>query len=613
MDIFSIITLFGGLALFLYGMNEMSDSLMLASGSRLKVVMERVTSNPIRAVLLGAGITAIIQSSSATTVMVVGLVNAGLLPLAQTVGLIMGANIGTTVTAWILSLGTIHVNNSFLRIFNPSFFVPLLAVLAVATILFSKDNRKRNISRITVGFVILMLGMQTMSGAVLPLAEHPSFQRLFIAFTNPWVGLMVGAVLTAVIQSSSASIGILQAFSLTGAVTYGAAVPIIMGQNIGTCVTALISSVNTSKNAKRAALIHLVFNVMGTFVFMSAFYLVNFLKPLEFLAHNPNPVDIAILNTAYKIGATALFLPLRGLLVKFVTWITPARAGEALDPAEETDNFAALDARFLETPGFAVSQSRQLVNRMAGLVRRQYALCIALIGHFDAQNYKESRALEDLVDQYEDRLGTYLVQISARQLSDRDKRELTLIMQSLSDFERMSDHALSLAYSGKEMAEKQIIFSEGAVEELAVYTLALNQLIDITVQAFVQDDLELATHVEPLEEVIDDLTDELQARHVQRLQVGQCTLELGFVFMDILTSMERMADHCSNIAVSMIELSRDSLDHHAFLQSYRKEQSFARLFEGYKEIYQIPQLSKSDYAGQLSLEETLPQTGDQEN
>ena len=250
---------------------------------------------------------------------------------------------------------------------------------------------------------------------------------------------------------------------------------------------------------------------------------------------------------------------------------------------------------------------------MAGLVRRQYALCIALIGHFDAQNYKESRALEDLVDQYEDRLGTYLVQISARQLSDRDKRELTLIMQSLSDFERMSDHALSLAYSGKEMAEKQIIFSEGAVEELAVYTLALNQLIDITVQAFVQDDLELATHVEPLEEVIDDLTDELQARHVQRLQVGQCTLELGFVFMDILTSMERMADHCSNIAVSMIELSRDSLDHHAFLQNYRKEQSFAQLFEGYKEIYQIPQLSKSDYAGQLSLEETLPQTGGQEN
>ena len=605
MDIFAIVTLFGGLALFLYGMNEMSDSLMLASGSRLKVVMERVTSNPIRAVLLGAGITAVIQSSSATTVMVVGLVNAGLLPLAQTVGLIMGANIGTTVTAWILSLGTIHLNNSYLRIFNPSFFVPLLTVLAVTTILFSKDNRKRNISRIAIGFVILMLGMQTMSSAVLPLAEHASFQRLFITFSNPWVGLIVGAVLTAVIQSSSASIGILQAFSLTGAVTYGAAVPIIMGQNIGTCVTALISSINTTKNAKRAALIHLIFNVMGTLVFMSAFYLVDYLRPFQFLSHNPNPVDIAILNTAYKIGATALFLPFRNQLVKFVTWITPAKAGEAFDPFEQANVFAALDSRFLETPGFAVSQSRQLVNQMGDLVQRQYAVCVNLINQFDGQKYRDGRAMEDLVDQYEDRLGTYMVQIRARQLTDREKRELTLLMQSLSDFERMSDHALSLAYSAKEMNEKQIVFSDAAIDELAVYTLAVNRLIDITVQAFVNDEMELAMHVEPLEEVIDNLTDELQARHVQRLQDGRCTLELGFVYMDILTSMERIADHCSNIAVSMIELSRDSLDHHAFLQSFRKEEMFGLMFEDYKSSYQLPGLPQSDYAEQLSLEETI--------
>ena len=607
MDIFSIITLFGGLALFLYGMNEMSDSLMLASGSRLKVVMERVTSNPIRAVLLGAGITAIIQSSSATTVMVVGLVNAGLLPLAQTVGLIMGANIGTTVTAWILSLGTIHVNNSYLRIFNPSFFVPLLTVLAVATILFSKDNRMRNISQITIGFGILMLGMQTMSGAVLPLAEHPSFQRLLITFSNPWIGMMVGAVLTAVIQSSSASIGILQAFSLTGAVTYGAAVPIIMGQNIGTCVTALISSITTSRNARRAALIHLFFNVMGTAVFMSAFYLVDFLRPFEFLSHNPNPVDIAILNTVYNISATALFLPFRNLLVKFVTWITPGKGLEDFDVAEEADVFGALDSRFLETPGFAVSQSRQLVNQMADLVQRQYAVCVNLIENFDQKKYRDGRAMEDLVDQYEDRLGTYMIQISAHRLTDREQRELTLLMQSLSDFERMSDHALSLAYSAKEMNDKQIVFSDSAVDELALYTLAVDRLIDITVQTFVDNDLELAMHVEPLEEVIDDLTDELQARHIHRLQDGRCTLELGFVYMDILTSMERIADHCSNIAVSIIELSRDSMDHHAFLQSFRKEEMFSVMYEQYKSDYRLPPLPQSDYAEQLALDETVPQ------
>lgn len=605
MDIYSTLAFFGGLALFLYGMKEMSDSLMLISGSRLKILIERVTSNPLKAVLLGAGVTAVIQSSSATTVMVVGLVNAGLLPLSQTVGLIMGANIGTTMTAWILSLGSASATNSYLKIFSPAFFVPVLTVIAVSTIMFVKNERRRNIGRVILGFAILMVGMMSMSDALAPLSAQPSFQRLFIAFSNPWLGVLVGAVLTAIIQSSSASIGILQAFSLTGAVTYGAAVPIILGQNIGTCVTALLSSVNTTKNAKRAALIHLTFNVMGTVVFMAAFYLVNYLKPFQFLSHNPNPVDIALLNTAYKISATFLFLPFRNLLVKFVTWITPSKEGEAFDPLEEAGVFGALDSRFLETPGFAVSQSRQLMNQMAELVHRQYAVCVNLLTHYEVQKYRDGRAMEDLVDQYEDRLGTYMVQISTRQLTDRDKRELTLFMQSLGDFERMSDHALSLAYSAKEMEEKQIVFSEAAVDELAVYVMAVNHLIDITVQAFVQDNLALATHVEPLEEVIDEMTDELQSRHVQRLQNGRCTLELGFVYMDVLTSMERLADHCSNIAVSMIELSRDSLDHHAFLQSYRKEQVFATLFERYKSEYQLPPLPRSDYSEQLSLDEAV--------
>lgn len=605
MDILGIVTLFGGLALFLYGMKEMGDSLMLVSGSRLKVMLERMTSNPVKAVFLGAGVTAVIQASAATTVMVVGLVNAGLLPLSQTVGLIMGANIGTTVTAWILSLGTLGTQNAYLQILSPSFFVPVIAALSVAFMLFTKDDRKRNISRIVVGFSILMFGMQTMSGALIPLSEHPSFRQLFLRFSHPILGMLVGALLTAIIQSSSASIGILQAFTLTGAVTYGAAIPIIMGQNIGTCVTALTSSINTTKNAKRAALIHLVFNLLGTTVFMSGFYLINFIRPFSFLGQTPTPVDIALINTVYKVSATALFLPFGDWLVRFVTWLTPVKEGEAFDLLEEASVFAALDERFLETPGFAVSQSRQLTNQMAELVRKQYRISVGLLDEFDTQKFKDSKQMEDLVDQFEDRLGTYMVQISARQLTDREKRLLTQLMQSLSDFERISDHALSIAMSAKEMSDKQICFSDSAISELAIYKEAVNQLVDIMVESFVKDDLALASHVEPLEEVVDELTDELQARHVQRLQDGRCTLELGFVLMDVLTSMERIADHCSNIAVSMIELSHDSLDQHAFLQSFRKEDMFKVRYQEYKGHYLLPPLPGSDYAEQLSLEEAM--------
>ncbi|HZK41523.1 MAG TPA: Na/Pi cotransporter family protein [Clostridia bacterium] len=605
MDILGIVTLFGGLALFLYGMKEMSDSLMLVSGSRLKVMLERMTSNPIKAVFLGAGVTAVIQASAATTVMVVGLVNAGLLPLSQTVGLIMGANIGTTVTAWILSLGTLGTQNAYLQVLNPSFFVPLIAIVSVAFMMFVKDERKRNVSRILVGFAILMFGMQTMSGAMIPLSAHPAFAQLFIRFTNPILGMLVGALLTAIIQSSSASIGILQAFTLTGAVTYGAAIPIIMGQNIGTCVTALTSSINTTKNAKRAALIHLFFNVLGTVVFMSGFYLINLIRPFSFLNQTPTAIDIAIVNTVYKVSATALFLPFRDGLVRFVTWLTPVKEGEQFDLLEEVSVFAALDERFLETPGFAVSQSRQLTNQMAELVLKQYRISAGLLDVYDGQKHRDSKQMEDLVDQFEDRLGTYMVQISARQLTDREKRILTQLMQSLSDFERISDHALSIAISAKEMSDKQICFSDAAISELAIYKQAVGQLLDTTVEAFIKEDLELATHVEPLEEVVDELTDELQARHVQRLQDGRCTLELGFVLMDVLTSMERIADHCSNIAVSMIELSHDSLDQHAFLQGFRKEHLFTVMYDQFKADYSLPALPVSDYAEQLSLDETM--------
>ncbi|MDD4186775.1 MAG: Na/Pi cotransporter family protein [Eubacteriales bacterium] len=584
----------------------MSNGLMLVSGPRLKVMLERMTKSPIKSVFLGAGVTAVIQASAATTVMVVGLVNAGLLPLSQTVGIIMGANIGTTVTAWLLSLGTLGAGNAYLQILSPSFFVPLIAAAGVAAMMFMKDERKQNISRIVVGFAILMFGMQTMSEALMPLSQHPGFRQLFLTFSNPILGMLAGAVLTAVIQSSSASIGILQAFTLTGAVTFGAAIPIIMGQNIGTCVTALTSSINTTKNAKRAALIHLFFNMMGTAVFMSGFYLLNAIRPFSFLNHSPGAIDIAIMNTAYKVSATALFLPFRDWLVKFVVWITPTKEGEQFDLLEEASVFAALDPRFLETPGFAVTQSRQLTNQMAELVGRQFASSSELLDVYDAQKFRDNSRMEDLVDQYEDHLGTYMVQINARHVTDREKQLLTLLMQSLSDFERISDHALSIARSAKEMSDKQVCFSQSAVSEVEIYKQAVGRLLHTTVQAFVTDDLELATHVEPLEEVVDELTDELQARHVQRLQDGRCTLELGFILMDVLTSMERIADHCSNIAVSMIELSRDSLDQHAFLQSFRKEHMFAVMYEQYRSNYELPALPVSDYEQQLSLDDTVP-------
>jgi len=604
MDIFSFATLLGGLALFLFGMKEMGDGLMLLSGSKLKSMLGRVTSNPINAVLVGTGITSIIQSSSATTVMVVGLVNAGLLSLSQSVGIIMGANIGTTTTAWILTLGTLGAGSTYLDLLKPSFFAPLIAFFAVGVLMFVKDEKKRNISKIAIGFAVLMFGMQAMSNSVVSLADSPEFCELFIRFKNPFLGLIVGAILTAVIQSSSASIGILQALSATGVVTYGSAIPIILGQNIGTCVTAMLSSINTSKNARRSALIHLFFNVIGSVVFIAVFYSINLFRPFAFLDKSLGAVNIAIVNTLYNTSNTLLLLPFRHKLVRFVTWILPD--GKRGEEVPETENvFGALEARFLESPGLAVAQSRQVASQMAELVKHHYEISIDLLYSFDAQRYQESRDLEVLIDDYEDHLGTYMVQISARQLTDKDSRTLTQMMQSIGDFERISDHAYSIALSAKEMYDKKIIFSDAALNELAVKERALQDLLDMTVQAFRDDDLELAARVEPLEEVIDGLNDELRARHVKRLQDGFCTLELGFIFNDILTGMERIADHCSNLAVCMIELSHESLDHHIFLRTLETSEDFLQMVAHYRREYLLPEVQVSEYAGQISLEESL--------
>jgi phosphate:Na+ symporter len=604
MDIFSFATLLGGLALFLFGMKEMGDGLMLLSGSKLKSMLGRVTSNPVNAVLVGTGITSIIQSSSATTVMVVGLVNAGLLSLSQSVGIIMGANIGTTTTAWILTLGTLGAGSTYLDLLKPSFFAPLIAFFAVGVLMFVKDEKKRNISKIAIGFAVLMFGMQAMSNSVVSLADSPEFCELFIRFKNPFLGMIVGAILTAVIQSSSASIGILQALSATGVVTYGSAIPIILGQNIGTCVTAMLSSINTSKNARRSALIHLFFNVIGSVVFIAVFYSINLFRPFAFLDKSLGAVNIAIVNTLYNTSNTLLLLPFRHKLVRFVTWILPD--GKRGEEVPETENvFGALEARFLESPGLAVAQSRQVASQMAELVKHHYEISIDLLYSFDAQRYQESRDLEVLIDDYEDHLGTYMVQISARQLTDKDSRTLTQMMQSIGDFERISDHAYSIALSAKEMYDKKITFSDAALNELAVKERALQDLLDMTVQAFRDDDLELAARVEPLEEVIDGLNDELRARHVKRLQDGFCTLELGFIFNDILTGMERIADHCSNLAVCMIELSHESLDHHIFLRTLETSEDFLQMVAHYRREYLLPEVQVSEYAGQISLEESL--------
>ena len=604
MDIFSFATLLGGLALFLFGMKEMGDGLMLLSGSKLKNMLGRVTSNPFKAVLVGTGITSIIQSSSATTVMVIGLVNAGLLSLSQSVGIIMGANIGTTTTAWILTLGTLGAGRTYLDLLKPSFFAPLIAFLAVGVLMFVKDEKKRNVSKIAIGFAVLMFGMQAMSNAVVPLADSPEFRELFLRFRNPFLGLLVGAVLTAIIQSSSASIGILQALSATGVVTYGSAIPIILGQNIGTCVTAMLSSINTSKNAKRSALIHLFFNVIGSVVFISVFYSINLFRPFAFLDKSLGAVNIAFFNTLYNSSNTLLLLPFRHKLVKFVTRILPdGKRGEEVRETEKI--FGALETRFLESPGLAVAQSRQVVCQMAELVKRHYEISIGLLHSFDAQRYQESRDLEVLADDYEDHLGTYMVQISARKLTDKDSRTLTQMMQSIGDLERISDHAYSIALSAREMYDKRITFSETALNELAVQERALQDLLDMTVQAFIDDDLNLAARVEPLEEVIDGLNDELRVRHVKRLQDGRCTLELGFIFNDVLTGMERIADHCSNIAVCMIELSRESLDHHVFLRTLEDSDDFHEMVAQYRQNYLLPEIQISEYAEQISLEESL--------
>ncbi len=604
MDIFGIFTMLGGLALFLYGMNEMGNGLAKISGGKLARVLERLTANRLMGVLLGAGVTAVIQSSSATTVMVVGFVNSGIMKLSQAVGVIMGANIGTTITSWILSLAGIEGGNFFIQLLKPSSFSPLLAAVGIVLMMFSgkegsKRERRKDTGAILIGFAILMTGMETMSGAVKPLADVPEFTNILTMFSNPLLGLLAGALLTAVLQSSSASIGILQALCLTGSIGYGTALPIIMGQNIGTCVTALLSGIGANQNARRASLIHLYFNVIGTLLFMGIFYSVNAFVDFSFLDATASAVGIAVIHSAFNIFATVILFPFGNLLEKLACLTVGGRGAKtgtgssvgakSGGTTEGEIGIQMLDARFLETPAFAVDQCKDAAFRMAGLSREALLSSLDLLKIYDEQKAQQVLEIENKVDRYEDMLGSYLVKLSSKNLTGRDSGVLSMLLHCIGDWERISDHAVNLVQAAKEIYEKKAVFPEQTKEELTVFARAIEDIIKRTEQVFVTGDLDLARKVEPLEEVIDDLNGELKNRHIKRLRKGETTIELGFIFSDITTNCERIADHCSNIAVCLIEIHENEFETHGYLGRIKQEGGeFRRKYQKYQERYQLP-------------------------
>ena len=590
MDIFGILDMLCGLALFLYGMHVMGEGLKRASGGKMESILERLTSNTLMAVLLGAAVTAVIQSSSATTVMVVGFVNSGIMKLAQAAGVIMGANIGTTMTSWILSLAGLEGSNLFIRLLKPTSFTPVLAIVGVALVMFAKAEKKHHIGTVLAGFAVLMTGMTMMSDAVKPLANVPEFTNILLMFTNPILGMIAGFVLTAVIQSSSASVGILQALCITGAVRYSAALPIIMGQNIGTCVTALLSGIGASKNARRASLMHLYFNLIGTIVFMAAFYAINAFMPFAFLNDTANAAGIAVVHTAFNVIATVCWLPFSRVLVWLATLTIP---DDKQEEEEEKDNFRLLDDRFLATPGLAVEQCRVVANRMAELTRKAIfeALRVLNEGDYSEDNDNRIRKLEDRIDHYEDNLGTYMVKLSRARLSKQDGQMLSILLHSISDFERISDHAVNIAKAAKEMHEKELKFSEAAARELYIFSRAVHDIVDRSVTCFLERDAILAKSVEPLEECIDDMNVTIKGRHIERLTAGDCTIELGFVLQDICTDFERVADHCSNIAIYQIQVRNDEYDAHEYLHNMRRvdREEFMQEELRYEELYRLPE------------------------
>ena len=574
MNIFDILTLIGGLSLFLFGMSIMGQALERRAGGNLRQLLGRLTTNRAAGLLTGLGITAVIQSSSATTVMVVGFVNSGLMTLKQAINVIMGANIGTTVTAWVLSLAGIDSGSVVVSLLKPSSFTPVLAMIGIVFYMFCRNDRKKDTGMVLLGFATLMFGMESMSGAVSGLREVPAFRNLFILFKNPILGVLAGAVLTAAIQSSSASVGILQALAVTGQVSYGAAIPIIMGQNIGTCATAMLSSVGANKNAKRAAMVHLSFNVIGTAVWLTVFCLIKAVRSPAFLDEGASLLGIAVAHTVFNVLCTILMLPLSGFLDRLVIRLVP----DAKQPEIQSE----LDERLLAAPPIALERCREVAADMAQTAVSALKLSMSCLRNDAPELAASVREKEEKTDYYEDILGTYLVKLSEKQVSASDSAEAAKLLKMIGDFERISDHAVNLLGSADEMREKGMVFTEAAASELEVITSAVNEILDLSLAAFLRDDLQAASMVEPLEQVIDQLKEEMRTRHILRMQQGTCSIEVGFIWSDLLTSLERTSDHCSNIAGCVIDMANHNMNLHESLRSVRNDsQVFQENFSAY--------------------------------
>lgn len=583
MDIFSVLAMLGGLALFIYGMQQMGHGLEKLGSGKLSSMLEKLTGSRLKGVLLGAGVTAIIQSSSATTVTIVGFVNSGIMQLYQATPVIMGANIGTTMTAWLLSLTGIQGDSLFMQLLKPTSFTPVLALIGVAMMMFSKRQRRQEVGGILVGFAVLMFGMDQMSNAVKPLANDPNFANILLMFDNPLFGLMAGMLLTAIIQSSSASVGILQALSVTGAISWGVAIPIILGQNIGTCVTALLSGIGTNKNAKRAAMVHLYFNVIGAAFMMIVYLIARGVMGAGAFAAPITIGGIAIVHTAFNVVTTLLLLPFGHQL----EWLATRTIRD--DKADET---VLLDDRLLGTPAFAVGRSSELAAEMALNVKDSINDAIDVIGRYSEDKSRRILEIEDRTDHYEDVLGTFLVKLTSRDLSLDETRESTRILHGIGDLERISDHAVNLLESAQEMRDKRISFTDDAKAELEVLTRAIREITATAVSAYVDENTAKAKLVEPLEAVVDDMIRELKLRHVERLRGGRCSVEHGFVFSDILNNMERVADHCSNLAVCVIELKQDEYNAHEYLNRATGMSEFTDMYREAGERFALPAVNQ---------------------
>ena len=584
MDFFSILAMVGGLSLFMYGMNTMGDGLSKLAGGKLASILEKLTSKRIYAVILGMVVTAVIQSSSATTVMVVGFVNSGIMNLNQAVGIIIGANIGTTLTSWLLSLVGVEGGNFFMNLLKPSSLSPIMALIGILMIMSKKSQKSKDIGSIFIGFAILMFGMETMSDAVKPLADDPNFTGILTRFSNPFLGVSMGAILTAIIQSSSASVGILQALCTTGVITYVVAVPIIMGQNIGTCFTAILSSVGANVNARRASFIHMYFNLIGTIIFMTAFYLYNGIVGFPFINDVVKASDVALIHSIFNVTCTIILYPMADLLVKLATWTV-----KDVDKSETEGKKLGLDERFLQQPSFAIQRSRAALEQMANHVSKSSELTSDLLSSFDGDKVKEVYSIEDQIDEYEDALASYLLKLSDKQLSTEDNNSMSLILHSIVDLERISDHCNNISENMENLHNKKHSIPEVTLKELAVLSSAVRQVVHYATNALKNEDYGIAIEIEPLEQVVDDLSKTIRQRHIQRLKNGYCSIETGLVIEDTLIDLERISDHCSNIAIAIIELKNENLDSHSYLLSLSKsdDSTFAQIYNAFKAEYYL--------------------------